>query len=196
MKELLENKWQQAMSFDQYAALMNRLVEEEKTTGPNQSAAMVQHTKMAAQRIKKWSKIFNLLEEDTDQLKGKAKGQNWLLITEAWCGDVGQNLIPLQKIANAAGAELKLILRDDNLDLMDKFLTNGGRSIPKLIVFEADSKEVLWDWGPRPQEIQKWFLGEKSKEAYSYEKTSEAMHLWYAKNKHQALLSEFKELLG
>ncbi len=195
MSNLVRDKWEKSMSYEEYISLLERLVEEGKTTGPNQSETMAHHTKMAAQRIHKWQKIFKLNEEDAQQLDS-GKKVNWLMIVEAWCGDVGQNLVPLKKIADAAGIELRLILRDENLDLIDEFLTNGGRSIPKLIAFDSETFEPLWDWGPRPQELQEWYLDKKSADDFSYEKVSEEMHLWYAKNRHKELLNEFKARLS
>ncbi len=195
MENLIEKKWKQAMTHTEYMELMNRLVQEGKTTGTNQSEAYVKHTKMAAQRINKWNKIFNLTSEDKIAIT-KKNNMGWLIIVEAWCGDVGQNLSALKKIADEAKIEVRLILRDDHLDLMDEFLTNGGRSIPKLIAIDLDNYSVKWEWGPRPKLLQEWYLKEKSKESFEYAKVSEEMHLWYAKNKHQELTKEFIELLA
>lgn len=195
MNDFLKNKWEIAMSYSAYIDLLDKLVKEGKTTGPNQSEAMAHHTKMAAQRIHKWEKIFKLSDEQQQNIAGKHKDTGWLMIVEAWCGDVGQNLAPIKRIADAAGIELRLILRDDNLDLMDKFLTNGGRSIPKLVALNLNDFEPKWEWGPRPTELQNWYLDKKSAGDFSYEKVSEEMHLWYAKNRHKELVAEFAEQL-
>lgn len=198
MQDLLEKNWNSAMSYDGYITMLEKLVEDGKTTGPNQSEAFVSHTKMASQRIKKWGKIFKLNTEQLsvfDQLKSEQNKMGWLMIVEAWCGDVGQNLVPLKKMADAMGVELKLVLRDDNLELMDNFLTNGGRSIPKLIAVDLNNFSPLWNWGPRPEVVQNWFLEKKKSSDYNYEVTSEEMHLWYAKNRHVALVDEMIGLL-
>ncbi len=199
MQELLRNNWETAMSYDEYITMLEKLVSEGKTTGPNQSEAFAYHTKMAAQRINKWNKIFKLSEEQLDALgsfKAKPEKLGWLLLVEAWCGDVGQNLAPLKKIADAADIELKLVLRDDNLTLMDQFLTNGGRSIPKLIAINLDVFSSPWSWGPRPDVLQEWYLNKKSAADFNYETVSEEMHLWYAKNRHAELVDEIVELLN
>lgn len=195
MKGLIQNKWEEAMSYETYIDLLNQLVAAGKTTGENQSEAMVGHTKMGLKRINKWQKITKLSEDTVDGFKHLKGNYGWLLIAEAWCGDVGQNIATLKAMADEKGIELKVVLRDENLDLMDLFLTNGGRSIPKLVVFDRDTYEVKADWGPRPDEIQDWFLAEKSKADFEYAKTSEQMHLWYAKNKQQALQTEIVKLM-
>ena len=90
--------------------------------------------------------------------------------------------------------KMDLVLRDDNLELMDLFLTNGGRSIPKLICFDAETKAELATWGPRPAEAQELFKKLKS-EGTPKEEFIAAIHNWYANDKTQKLQLELAELL-
>jgi thioredoxin-like negative regulator of GroEL len=80
-----------------------------------------------------------------------------MVLTEPWCGD-SAFLLPI--IAEAAALSnhvtLRILLRDDNLDVMDQYLTGGSRSIPKLVAFSADGDE-LFTWGPRPEEARQLF---------------------------------------
>ena len=80
--------------------------------------------------------------------------QTWMVLTEPWCGD---SAFILPVIAEAAQyhpeIRLRILLRDKNLDLMDRFLTDGSRSIPKLAALDANGA-VLFTWGPRPQVAQ------------------------------------------
>jgi len=77
--------------------------------------------------------------------------QLWMVLTEPWCGD-SAFLLPV--IAEAAqltdNVTLRILLRDDNLDVMDQYLTDGSRSIPKMAAFSDDGEE-LFTWGPRPE---------------------------------------------
>jgi hypothetical protein len=77
--------------------------------------------------------------------------QLWMVLTEPWCGD-SAFLLPV--IAEAAALNddvtLRILLRDDHLDIMDQYLTGGSRSIPKLVAFTEDGTE-LFTWGPRPE---------------------------------------------
>lgn len=78
--------------------------------------------------------------------------QLWMVLTEPWCGD-SAFLLPV--IAEAASLSeevtLQILPRDENLDIMDQYLTGGSRSIPKLVTFSEAGKE-LFTWGPRPDE--------------------------------------------
>lgn len=89
----------------------------------------------------------------------KEKQPHILVITEDWCGDAMMNNAVLRKIAEAADVEVRCVYRDQTLELMDQYLTNGGRSIPKYILLSKEG-EVLGDWGPRAPKIQK-FVTEK-----------------------------------
>jgi hypothetical protein len=86
-----------------------------------------------------------------DALSALDAPQRWMVLTEPWCGD-SAFLLPV--IAEAAAltdaVTLRILLRDDNLDLMDQYLTDGSRSIPKLVAFGDDGTE-RFTWGPRPE---------------------------------------------
>ena len=60
----------------------------------------------------------------------KDKETEILVITEDWCGDAMMNNPVLRKIAEAAGLDVRAVYRDADTDLIDRHLTNGGRSIP------------------------------------------------------------------
>ncbi len=151
---------------------------------------------MNLKRMNRVEKTFNISESLQNQLDNLKEHQTWWVITEMWCGDSAQNLPAIAKIAEASKGKinLKIILRDDYLEIMDNYLTNGGRSIPKLIAFN-EQKEELFQWGPRPQEAQKLMTewkenpGEKTQEEMINE-----MHVWYPKNNGAALTQEFIQL--
>jgi hypothetical protein len=96
-------------------------------------------------------------EELRDAVSDVAHPQLWMVLTEPWCGD-SAFLLPI--IAKAASLSdhitLRILLRDDNLDIMDQYLTDGGRSIPKLVSFSEDGDE-LFTWGPRPDGARERF---------------------------------------
>lgn len=195
MRDLLKEKIVLGISYDEFRNQLVKLVDEKKTSGPNQSEALAEHTKMNFQRLKKWEKITRISEETIKALTTEKLNHTWLMIGEAWCGDVGQNIVPINQMAEIAGVDLKFVFRDENLELMDHFLTNGGRSIPKVIIIDNDSLEIVAEWGPRPQEIQDWFLNEKVKPGFDKNEAMEHIHLWYAKNKHNAIQKEFMSMV-
>jgi hypothetical protein len=85
----------------------------------------------------------------------KEKSPHILGITEDWCGDAMMNNPILRRIAEAAGIEVRVVYRDQNLELMDQYLTNGGRSIPVYLLMNG-AGEVIGKWGPRAPQIQEY----------------------------------------
>lgn len=137
-----------------YYTFVQELAEKNQTTGENQTESYINYTKLSASRMKRWKKIGKVLPEMELAIKKIQKKQNWLVLTESWCGDAAHAFMFIQKMADLnEHIHLDWKLRDENLELMDRYLTNGGRSIPKLIAFDEHGNE-LFNWGPRPQHIQ------------------------------------------
>ena len=106
-------------------------------------------------RFEKWQERTPLNQDLIQVLRDKAEDWTWYLINEPWCVD-GAFVQPLlQAIVDKVDGhiDLRIFLRDRHPELMDQFLTNGGRAIPKLIALNAKN-EVLFTWGPRPAELQ------------------------------------------
>lgn len=144
----------QAMSYEAYMALTEQLVNEGRTSGPNQAEAYVYYTKLNLQRMKRLNKTIEVPAALTELLQQKAGAWTWVIITEPWCGDAAQCVPVLEKIAqHDSKIKTAYLLRDEHPTVMDAYLTNGGRSIPKLICLDQDGKEVF-TWGPRPAVIQ------------------------------------------
>jgi hypothetical protein len=177
-------------SYTGYREMLDILMADGKTTGADQSEAMIAYTKMNIVRMNRWDKRTNLTDEFIDILKTAPK-QKWLVLNEGWCGDAAQNLPVLNKMAELnEDIQLEVILRDENLDIMDEYLTNGGRSIPKLIAID-ENNEVLFTWGPRPQKMQNKVL-ELKKAGLPY---AEEVHKMYAKDRAVSIQEEFMALL-
>lgn len=185
------NDVQSFYTYPKYMGLMEQLVAEGKTSGSVQSETLIYYTGLNLQRSQRWNKTFTV-DAPLAAMLSKAPAQVWWVITEAWCGDSAQNLPIINKIAEASGGsiDLRIVLRDEHSEIMDKYLTNGGRSIPKLIAENTDGVE-LFTWGPRPAEAQKiitdWKAGNG---APTHEQAEKDLHLWYAKDKGQSLLKE------
>ncbi len=143
------------MTYDEYRKQTDDLLAAGKTTGADQSEALLHYTKLNVTRMNRLDKTTILTEETLEKLALIEKPQIWLVLTEAWCGDAAQVVPVIHKLAEASpNITLRLLLRDENLALMDAFLTNGTRSIPKFIALDAETLEVIADWGPRPQALQ------------------------------------------
>ncbi len=187
----------EALDYDEYRQMIDELLEQNKTTGDNHSEEMVHYTKMNVQRMNRLDKRVELADSLVEELNELDQDWIWLVLTEAWCGDAAQNIPPIVKIADESDSiDIKFILRDEHLDIMDEYLTNGGRSIPKLICLDAETFEEIGTWGPRPEVAQEKAMEWKNQESISKEKWAKKLHKWYAKNKTQELQSEFAELIS
>ena len=186
-----------AYTYEEYRNMIDELLAEGKTTGSNHSDSMIHYTKMNAHRMNRLDKRSDLTDDLKAELDKVQELMIWLVLTEAWCGDAAQNLPVINKMAEYSDKiDLKLILRDENLAIMDQFLTNGkSRSIPKLISIDKETKEVLGSWGPRPATARELYDSLRNDENIPYQEVSEKLQKWYTENQNQEIQSEFAELL-
>ncbi|GAB5409370.1 MAG: thioredoxin family protein [Balneolaceae bacterium] len=191
----------EAYSYSAFNELTESLVEEGRTTNNDNSEGMLNYTRLNISRTHRWDKRAKISEETNEIIHSVSIKQVWLVITEGWCGDSAQILPFINKMAELnSNIELKIILRDQYPEIMDEFLTDGkSRSIPKVVVLEADSLEVLGSWGPRPVETHKMYLSERVDPEVGGKKAAENLHIWYARDKGVTTQLEFtsfiKELL-
>jgi thioredoxin-like negative regulator of GroEL len=182
-----------------YPAFMQwveNLVENKQTSGTNQDEKLISFTALNKKRMERIEKTVQLNEKLLTVLQ-TVKPQKWVVITEAWCGDSAQILPVLAKIAEKSEGkiELTIILRDENLHIIDQYLTNGARAIPKLVIFDQTDK-LLFVWGPRPQVAQQILLNWKANPSgKTWEEFEKELHTWYAQNKSQAIQDEIYMLL-
>lgn len=186
----------QTQSYNEYRALLEKLLSQNKTTGTHQSEEFLNYAKLNLQRMHRLEKTTVLTEHLRSMLSKLRKSYVFLVLTEGWCGDAAQNL-PVFHVMEQASPfiELKLLLRDEHLDLMDQYLTNGSRSIPKLICLEKESLQEQFVWGPRPAELQKRVL-ELLAQHVSKEEKGLIVQKWYAQDKTQSVQRELLEHLN
>lgn len=192
MKQYLDK----SMTFAEYIKLIDDLLLDGKTTGPNQSEAMFGYGKLNRQRMHRLEKTVVLNDSLKENVKNVGSKWIWLVITEGWCGDAAQNVPIIEKIAaENPNIETRYVLRDENPELMDKYLTNNARSIPKLIALDAGTLEEIGTWGPRPQAAMDLFYELKSR---GLEKPAimESIQRWYISDKNQTIQAEFEELIA
>ena len=147
-----------AYSYADYMQLMEKVVAENRTTGPKQSDDLNYYTRLNLSRMQRLNKKTIVSEDLKNAIDKIQVPQTWFILTEAWCGDAAQN-IPVIAAAVLSNPliTVKLLLRDENPEIMDNYMTDGGRSIPKLIAVDEDFNE-LFTWGPRPEGAHKLLL--------------------------------------
>jgi hypothetical protein len=193
-----ESYLNKAMNYPTYMALMQDLLSENKTTGPNQAQELVEYTRLNFHRMERLNKTIILNEALSASIDGLKKRWTWLIISEAWCGDAAQT-IPLMhaiSVASKGKIDVKLVLRDENLDLMDQYLTNGGRAIPVLICLETETLQSIGKWGPRPLIAQEMVEEYKQHPNQSLEAFKTMLHTWYAKDKTESQQAEMVQLIA
>jgi Thioredoxin len=136
---------------------------EVSTQGTYTGEQMLNYTKHNVEIMARLDETAKLRPETISQLMGINKPFTWLVLTEGWCGDAAQIVPMLEKMA-AQNPHIthQILLRDENLEIMDAFLTDEGRSIPKLIVLDENGN-VLGSWGPRPSALHQIVMQQKVK---------------------------------
>ncbi|MCG8183863.1 thioredoxin family protein [Tenacibaculum piscium] len=195
MKEVIANSLAKGISYHEYRDLVKNLLEKGKSTGENQSEELLNYSVLNDKRMKRLDKTIKLTNEVLAKIKTVKAPQTWLVLSESWCGDAAQNLPVIHKMASEnEQIQLKIVLRDENLALMDAFLTNGGRSIPKLIALDTNN-EVLGTWGPRPEIATKMVADYKKEHGALDAEFKESLQVWYNKNKGVNLQENLMSLL-
>lgn len=201
--ELISNKQQQienalnsAINYKVYSEQMTHFFESKSTSGADQTEGLIGYTALNYQRMKRLDKTIKVDDTQIKEFQKLNKEINWLIITEAWCGDAAQVIPVLNKIAEATKTiKIKLVYRDEHPQLMDLFLTNGARSIPKLIALDRN-QNILYTWGPRPAEATKMVNDFKIKNGSLTTQFKQDLQIWYNKNKGQGVIQDQLLLLN
>ena len=184
-----------SMSFQDYFNLVEQLVHNNDTTGEDKSDSRIEFTKLNFSRMKRVLKTTPISEDVTSTVNCLNDKIYWIVLVESWCGDAAQNLPVFEKISEAnPKINLRILLRDENQELMNQYLTNGSQSIPKLICVD-EHLMGLGTWGPRPKYLQDWLYQEKANPTMEMSALKEEFQKWYIKDKGQTLQSEMVLLM-
>jgi len=180
----------------EYKKIVSDLLSEGKSTGNEQSEDLLQYSILNETRLKRLDKTIVVPELIKDQLKELEKEYIWLVIAEGWCGDAAQILPILNKMAAESDKiDLKIVFRDLNDDLMNQFLTNGARAIPKLLVIDKELGKVCKHWGPRPKGAADLIKNYKEQFGIVDEEAKTQLQLWYLHDKGLSVQNEVVEMM-
>ncbi|WP_299777755.1 thioredoxin family protein [uncultured Formosa sp.] len=194
--EVIQKSLDNAMSYQEFRDLVKELSKTGGATGHEQTAALVGYTKVNESRMKRWDKTLKVSEADTEAIKSFNGDITWLVIAESWCGDAAHVMPVINKVAELnENINFKVVLRDDNDELMNMYLTNGGKSIPKLIMIDNASGEVVNTFGPRPLTATKLVADYKAEHGVLTAEFKESLQTWYNLNKGQSTISDLIGLL-
>ena len=196
MNNQIEYNLEESMSYGEYRSLVKDLLARGKSTGKSQTEDLLNYSKLNNSRMRRLDKTFKISEDTAENLRSITKNQIWIVLTEGWCGDAAHSLPVINKmVENSEGINLKILLRDENEELMNKFLTNGNKSIPKLIMLDADTNELIDSWGPRPTEAAKMVEKQKEKHGILDADFKKDLQVWYNSNKGTNIEEDILALL-
>ena len=196
LKDILNDSIQKSMSYKEYRNLVTQLVEEKATTGAEQTETLTEYTMLNNRRMKRWDKTLKVPEVAKVRIKDIKTDATWLVLAESWCGDAAHILPVINKVAELnKNIDFKVVLRDENEALMNRFLTHGGKSIPKLIMIDNTSGEVLSTFGPRPSSATNLVNEYKEKHGKLTPEFKEELQHWYNKDKGQTTIEDLMTLI-
>ena len=195
MKSIIQSALQNSHSYTEYRNIVSKLISEGKSTGKEQSADLLHYSELNEVRMKRLEKTLKLDLEVEKALQNLKSKQTWLVISEGWCGDAAQ-ILPIIKLMSEASEniDLKLVLRDENEELINLFLTNGAKSIPKLLLLD-ESFNLINHWGPRPEGAKNLIIEYKAKHGIVDEAAKIALQKWYLDDKGISTMKEIVAIL-
>jgi hypothetical protein len=183
-------------TYSEYKKIVSDLLSEGKSTGNEQSEKLLQYSTLNEIRLRRLDKTISVPEEVSAKLKALEKEYIWLVIAEGWCGDAAQILPILNKMAlESDKIDLKIVFRDLNDDLMNQFLTNDARAIPKLLIIDKELGKVCKHWGPRPKGATDLIKNYKEQFGVVDEEAKTQLQLWYLHDKGLSVQNEVVEMM-
>lgn len=179
------------ISYNDYLKKINNRLKSLEYSDKN--SVYIPYYSINLRRIKRLNKSFELSEEQKKSLKNISNDFRLLVISEGWCGDAAQSMPIVNAIMLELGVEQRIVFRDENLELMDLFLTDGAKSIPIFIGITFDGKEKF-RFGPRPKKgMEMLFKHKENPENYTSEEFHNDLQLWYNNDKGKAIFEELLE---
>jgi len=195
INNLISNSIKKGIAYSTYRTLIKGLLVEGKSTGHEQSEAILEYSILNDKRMDRLDKTLKISEETYNALNRLSDNFTLLVLAEGWCGDAAQILPVINKIAESSSKiDLKIVCRDENEDLMNQFLTNGGKSIPKVIIVN-NKNEVVSSWGPRPNIATKMVYDYKAEHGVLDDDFKKNLQLWYNKDKGNSTQKDLLDIL-
>ena len=180
------------MNYQEYKQLFDDLLEAENPVYPYTDEMYLSYTKLNRSRVRRWDKQLHLDDVLVQKLQKMSTPQHWIIITEPWCGDAA-HIVPFLMVMVDQNPLITydIYLRDTEPFLIDSYLTAGTKSIPKLVVRDANGEDIF-DWGPRPKGAQELVNQLKLANA-DFEEMKTALQYWYNEEQGKSLCKEIAE---
>lgn len=195
MLSIIKLALQNSFSYSEYRNLVAKLVAEGKSTGNEQREDLLHYSQLNEVRMNRLEKTLKIDADVEKNLKNLKSKQTWLVIAEGWCGDAAQILPIIKLMASVTeNIDLKIVLRDENDNLISEFLTNGAKSIPKLLILD-ENLNLINHWGPRPEGAKNLIIDYKKEHGIVDEAAKIALQKWYLDDKGIATQKEIISIL-
>ncbi|TNE53228.1 MAG: thioredoxin family protein [Bacteroidetes bacterium] len=181
------------MTFDNFQALFDEVLSGSMTTSPYHEEKYRNFVKLNKSRQNRWLKTIKVPDDLVRKLDS-LQAKHWVLITEPWCGDSAMISPLIKRLADQNDQiKLEIQLRDGQSEI-DKYLTNGGKAIPKLIMRDESGNDVFV-WGPRPQKAMQ-FRKELVEQGLEKAEIDEALQRWYNEDKGESFFAELEAMMS
>ena len=184
------------MNFAAYSAYFEHILHTpiDSQKAPYNNADYLDYTKLNFSRMNRWFKKGELAIDLLQTVAAIDAPQQWIVITEPWCGDAAHNVPFIEMVAATTPLiTVSYVLRDTPPFLIEEYLTNGTKSIPKLIIRDGQGKDLV-TWGPRPANCQLMYAALLKKQA-DFDTVKVEIQNWYNGNKGVELQQELRELI-
>lgn len=182
------------LTWKEYVQLFEEIIQNPAPFAPYDNPAYFNYLKLNYARQNRWLKRGGILPELVELIHSLPE-QEWILITEPWCGDAAHSNPFIKMMADInPKISLQVVLRDTPPFLIEHYLTNGGKAIPKLIIRDKNDHDVAV-WGPRPEPCQVIFIELKKRNA-DFEEQKVALQNWYNSDNGQTIQQEFLQVFS
>ena len=180
------------MNYKEYLKVFEGILTSSNPSAPYNNPEYVDYTRLNLSRMNRWMKTMQLNKKLVDMLKGNNERQHWIIITEPWCGDAAHILPFLSRLAEVNPLiTYDLQLRDTAPFLIESYLTNGIKSIPRLIIRNEPGND-LFTWGARPDGAQQLMESLKASNT-DFDTIKIQLQNWYNHDKGASLQQELIE---
>ena len=197
MNSIINSSITHSISYQEYRNLVAQYAAEGKTSGNTQTEDYINYTKLNESRMHRLDKTLQVIDEVKEYLENLQRPFTWLVLAETWCGDAAQVVPVINKMAEVSDKiDLRILLRDENEALMNLFLTNGTKSIPKLIMLDKKTNEVIAYFGPRPKGAKQLIIDYKAIHGMVDETAKIELQKWYLADKGISIQKEIVALMN
>ncbi len=184
------------MTFEAYRSYFEEIIQKtaDEQVAPYNNPDYFDYTKLNWSRMNRWLKTGILTDEIKQTMQEITSPQNWIVITEPWCGDAAHSVPFLEMISRLNPLiTVSYELRDSEPFTINNYLTNGGKSIPKLIIRNTEGKDLA-TWGPRPADCQLVY-DKLTADKADFETVKTELQVWYNADKGKSVQEELVALL-